>query len=200
MYDFLKPNMEMRVNLLTRREKNVLEDFFTFVDVNSQPNGRSENSSGPRHYFLSKFTTIKQMRPTTMNVLGILLYVNSTVHSWNLVGGTCSNGSAHNWLKKNRPKVSVCPKQDYCDTCSQRKEQIRAKQTTINQLLAASADDKRSLEQSLERHRKEAEESHKYYAGINPRGVLGGKFPPQIVIFPPFSPPTKEIKKFELTS
>ena len=84
------------------------------------------------------------------------------------------NGSSHNWLKKYRPKVSVCPHQeDYCDTCSKKKEEIRAKQTTINCLLAAAAtdpseiscleDENRSFEESLERHRHEAEESHKDY-------------------------------------
>ena len=33
----------------------VMEDFLNFVDTNSQPNGRSADSSGPTYYFLPKF-------------------------------------------------------------------------------------------------------------------------------------------------
>ena len=35
----------------------VRQDFIEFVDINSQPNGRSADSSGPTAYFLPKFTT-----------------------------------------------------------------------------------------------------------------------------------------------
>ena len=34
----------------------VREDFLHFVDMNSQPNGRSTDSSSPTHYFIPKFT------------------------------------------------------------------------------------------------------------------------------------------------
>lgn len=34
-----------------------MEDFLRFVDMNSQPNGRSADLSGPTYYFLSKFST-----------------------------------------------------------------------------------------------------------------------------------------------
>ena len=37
---------------------SVMEDFLTFVDANSQPNGRSADSSGPTYYFISKFSTL----------------------------------------------------------------------------------------------------------------------------------------------
>ena len=51
----------------------------------------------------------------------------------------CSNGLSHNWLKAHRPKVCICSHQeDYCDTCSHRKTEIHAKQTTINRLLQLS--------------------------------------------------------------
>lgn len=89
----------------------------------------------------------------------------------------CSNGSSHNWLKAHRPKVGICPHQeDYCDTCSRRKTEIHAKQTTINRLLQstnANPDDVKKLEdevaalkQTLENHRREAQESHKYYTEV----------------------------------
>lgn len=35
------------------------EEFLEFVDANSQPNGRSADSSGPTIYFIPKFTTIQ---------------------------------------------------------------------------------------------------------------------------------------------
>ena len=38
---------------------SIMNDFLTFVDQNSQPNGRSEDSHGPTRYFISKFTTIQ---------------------------------------------------------------------------------------------------------------------------------------------
>lgn len=85
--------------------------------------------------------------------------------------GECSNGSSHNWLKKYRPKHAVCPHQeDYCDTCTSRKEQINAKQTTINRLRQAGAttpeeiqqleEEVKALGQSLENHREEAQAGH----------------------------------------
>ena len=158
----------------------MLDDFLTFVDTNSQPNGRSEDSSGPTSYFLPKFTTIQAPKQ------GISHYQErlkrSVVGEFNRAQveagrGSCSNGTSHNWLKKYRPKLSVCPhKEDYCDTCSKRKEEIRARQTTINRLLASAAtdpseisrleDEKRSFERSLESHRHEAEQAHKYYIEV----------------------------------
>lgn len=41
---------------------SVMESFLQFVDVNSQPNGRSEDSTGPTFYFLPKFTTIQKLK------------------------------------------------------------------------------------------------------------------------------------------
>ena len=37
----------------------VHDDFIKFVDMNSQPNGRSADSSGPTHYFSPKFTSVQ---------------------------------------------------------------------------------------------------------------------------------------------
>ena len=99
----------------------VLDDFLTFVDTNSQPNGRSDDSSGPTRYFLSKFSSIqtpKKDLPQYEEKLARSVVAEFNRSQVELGRGTCSNGSAHNWLKKHRPKVAVCPhKQDYCDTC-----------------------------------------------------------------------------------
>ena len=146
----------------------VLNDFLAVVDANSQPNGRSGDSSGPTHYFISKFATVQAPKPDCSCYQERLK--RSVVGEFNRTQreagmGTCSNGSSHNWLKKYRPKLSICLHQeDYCDTCSKLKEEIRAKQTTINRLLAsASADpneisllenDKMSLSQALDTKRQ----------------------------------------------
>ena len=42
---------------------SVQQDFLEFVDLNSQPNGRSADSTGPTRYFLPKFTTIQTPKP-----------------------------------------------------------------------------------------------------------------------------------------
>ena len=158
-------------------KKSVSDDFLAFMDLNSKLNRRSEDSSGPTPYFLPKFTTIQTPKPGTSHYEERIK--RSVVGEFNRAEtearkGTCSNGTSHNWLKKYRPKVSVSPHQeDYCDTYSKRKEQIRAKQTAIDRLLAAAAtdpgeisrleDEKTSFKQALERHRHEAEKVHKYY-------------------------------------
>ena len=118
------------------------ERFLDFVDNNTQPNGRSADSSGPTHYFLPKRTTIQTPK------VGVTHYEErlsrSVVGEFNRVQqesgqGVCSNGSTHNWLKAHRPKVGICPHQkDYCDTCSRKKNEIHAKQMTINRLLQSS--------------------------------------------------------------
>ena len=46
---------------------SVMEDFLLFVDVNSQHNGRSADSSGPTSYFLPKFSTIQVPKPDVPN-------------------------------------------------------------------------------------------------------------------------------------
>ena len=46
-------------------KKTVMDDFLTFVDINSQPNGRSDDSSDPTRYFLPKFTTVQVPKPGT---------------------------------------------------------------------------------------------------------------------------------------
>ena len=93
--------------------------------------------------------------------------MNSIVHSCNLDEVLVPMGALR---KKHRRQCILTSRTTATPVVRGRN---RLKQTTTNRLLAASAsepedisrlqDDKRSLEQSLERHRKETEESHKYY-------------------------------------
>ena len=156
-------------------KSSVKEDFLSFVDINSQPNGRSADSSGPTFYFLAKFTTIQSPKKDVANYEQRVQ--RSVVGEFNRSQrererGECSNSLSHYWLKE-RPKVAISPHQtDYCDTCKKRNIEIHAKQTTINRLLQSSnadpeevkiEDDMTAIKQSLENHRQEAQGAHTYY-------------------------------------
>ena len=159
-----------------KSKSSVMEDFLNFV--NSQPNGRSADSSGPTQYFLPKFKSLQtptKDSPQYQERLSWSVVVEFNRAQREAGRGECSNGSCHNWLKQHRPKHSICPhKEDYCDTSAQKNTEIRAKQTTLNRLQQAAAslpqdlehlDDKiEALQRSLENHRKEAEKSHDYYS------------------------------------
>ncbi len=71
----------------------------------------------------------------------------------------------------------MCPhKEDYYDTCARNNAETRAKQTTLNRLQQAAVslpeglkrleDEIEAIRQSMEIHRKEAEESHQYYSEV----------------------------------
>ena len=107
-------------------KSSVMQDFLLFVDINSQPNRRSADSSGPTHYFLPKFTTIQMPKAGTPHFeeRAMRSVVGEFNRSQGEAGkGTCSNGSSHNWLKTHKPRVSICPHQeDYCDKCAKRQQ------------------------------------------------------------------------------
>lgn len=160
-----------------------LQEFLQFVDNNSQPNGRSADSTGPTSYFIPKFTAIQMPKPTVSHYDERLC--RSVVGEFNRTQREkgrqeISNGSSHNWLKAHRPKVAICPHQeDYCDVCSKSKSLVHSKQTTINRLLQsanASAEDIKKLEEELkslkednENHRDDARMSHEHYVEAKSR-------------------------------
>ena len=159
---------------------SVMNDFLTFVDQNSQPNGRSADSYGPTHYFLSKFTTIQTPKQGVCNYSeraqrSVVAEFNRAQRMAGKEG--CSNASASNWLHKQRPKVAICPhKQDYCDFCAKNNASIHAKRTTLNRIRqsgSASTEDQKkleddiaALERELEEHRTKARLSHEKYIEI----------------------------------
>ena len=155
-------------------KSSVMADFLKFVDANSQPNGRSADSHGPTHYFISNFSTIQIPKSDVPNygervrrsVVGEFCKAQSEEGK-----SGCSNGSASNWLHTHRPKVAICPhKQDYCDTCSKLNAQVHSKRTTLNRIRqsgSASVEDQQDLEAEIkelecqhETHRKEAQLCH----------------------------------------
>ena len=114
------------------------QDFLNFVDINSQPNGRSAESSSATHYFLPKFRTIQTPKAGVSNFE--LRVKQSLVGEFNRAQteqqkSIISNYSASVWLKKERPKHAIYPhKLDYCDTCAKQNELLRSKQTILNRI------------------------------------------------------------------
>lgn len=156
------------------------EQFLEFVDLNTQPNGRSADSSGPTMYFIPKFSTIQTPKRTVPHYEERVS--RSVVGEFNRIQREMgrkeiSNGSSHNWLKTFRSKVGICPHQeDYCDTCSKSKAAISAKQTTINRLKQSAQaspeeimkleDEIKSIRQENEKHRDDANQCHAYYVKV----------------------------------
>ena len=154
---------------------DTLKDFLTFIDTNSQPNGRTTESYCPTHYFLSKFTTIQISKTTAKNYDHRC--ATSLVGEFNRIQReqnkpTISNYSASTWLKKHRPKYALCPhKLDYCDTCAGLKNQIQSSDMRLKRLLQSGSSssteikeietEKEQLQSSLNTHREEASDSHK---------------------------------------
>ncbi len=48
-------------------ETATMDEFLSFVDNNCQPNGRTAQSHGPMHYFISKFSTIQMPKKGVAN-------------------------------------------------------------------------------------------------------------------------------------
>ena len=132
-----------------------MNDILEFVDVNSQPNGCSADSTGPTFYFLPNFSTTQTPKSGITNYeerarRSVVEFNRSQREAGK---GECSNASSHNQLKKHRPKHAVCPHQeDYCDTCAEMKTKISSQQTII--------------------HREEAKGAHDYYQKVTVYSVL----------------------------
>ena len=125
--------------------------FLNFVDLNSQPNGCSADSTSATHFFLLKFRTIQTPKVGVSSFEERLK--QSLVGEFNhtqteLQKPTISNYSASTWLKKERPKYSIYPhKLDYCDTCARKKELLRSKQTALNRIRQTGSTDGNQMNQ-----------------------------------------------------
>ena len=67
----------------------------------------------------------------------------------------CSDGSAWNWLKQDRPKHALYPhKSDYCDFCARKSEEINRQRTTLNRIRqsgSSSEEDQKAIEEEIKR-------------------------------------------------
>ena len=144
---------------------SIKESFLSFVDNNSQPNGRRLDSRNPTHYFFPKFRTISEHK---CNVSAYNEKVKtSLVSEFNRAQretglGTISSQTAITWLKSERPKIALYPHQsDYCDYCSKLKVEIQSCQQRISRLLQGGSctseeiqelKKKEDLEKDMEEH------------------------------------------------
>ena len=117
----------------------ILERFIAFVDKNSAPNGRKEGSYGKTYYFDRKFTQIRTPNKTDPQFQykskhSVLHEFNRTLAEDGLQ--TISVGTFHNWLKKYRRYIGICPSMsDYCDTCKELEEEICRCRQRVNRLI-----------------------------------------------------------------
>ena len=121
------------------KEHLIKEQFLKFIDNNSASNGRKEGSSGKTFYFDRKFTQIRSPDKNDPQFdykcrHSVLVEFNRTLTDMGLA--TVSVGTFHNWLKKHRPYVGICPSMsDYCDKCKEFEEEISRCQQVLNRLI-----------------------------------------------------------------
>lgn len=120
------------------KSDEVLQKFFQFVDANSASNGRKEGSHGKTFYFDRKFTQIRTPNKDDpqneyKSKHSVLFEFNRTLAEEGLK--PISTGTFHNWLKKYRPFVGICPSMsDYCDKCKEFEQEISRYQQIANRL------------------------------------------------------------------
>ena len=88
------------------------DEFIRFVDMNSQPNGRLADTSGLTRYFSPQFTSLQMPGAGVSHYeerkrISVVGKFNRSQHESGR--GEISNGSSHNLLKADRPKVAICP-------------------------------------------------------------------------------------------
>lgn len=119
-------------------KEDLLPRFLSFVDNNSQPNGRRIGSHGPLWFFNSKFNRINAPsagetdKPENWKRRSLVYEFNKTLEDNK---SSISNGTAKKWLKAYRPKHAICPrKTDYCEICFECQEQKRRHETIAMRL------------------------------------------------------------------
>jgi len=110
------------------KEEDILPRFLSFIDNNSQSNGRRVGSHGPLYFINSKFDRINAPsiseldKPENWKRRSLVYEFNRTLGN----NKSISNGTAKKWLKSYRPKHAISPKRtDYCEMCAECQEQKR---------------------------------------------------------------------------
>jgi len=114
------------------RKEDITPRFISFIDNNSQSNGRRIGSHGPLYYLNSKFNRINAPsaheadKPESWKRRSLVYEFNKTLED----NRSISNGTAKKWLKAHRPKHAISPrKTDYCEMCVECQEQKRRHET-----------------------------------------------------------------------
>lgn len=170
-------NLALLFRISNHAETSVMEDFLTFVDANSQPNGRHSGSYSAQFFFHPKFSRIAPPKEGEKNFeekchSSVVFEFNRAQRE--IGKGTCGPTAATEWLKKFRPKTALHSSMtDYCDTCKQLKEEISRVQAITNRLqqsgsaseseLRECEEKKLSLEEERKHHKKTASEAREFF-------------------------------------
>lgn len=176
----------LHLNVFKKRTQKMaqLERFKSFIMANAVPTGRRQR--GKTHYLLPSIRRIRpsklndsnndalRARHTEMTYESLTHRFNETLSALEPPLATVSHDTICRWLKEYFPRYGVSPVQsDYCDTCSEIKQQIdsarRAKQHLLDSGNAAVADISakeiliNSYEANLRQHRDLATKEQEEY-------------------------------------
>lgn len=118
-------------------KKEAKSDFLTFIDINSQPNGWSADSTLATHFFLPKFRTVQMPKKGVPNyeervqqsIVGVFNQAQTEKQR-----ETISDYSTSTWLKCERPKHSTYPQKSWLLQLLCQKEELLRNQTTLNHI------------------------------------------------------------------
>ena len=156
---------------------SILQDFLSFVDNNSTPNGRAVGSHCATSYLLPKFRRINPPAPNEKDAdekseASLTCEFNRAQES---VGkGTISKFTVQNWMKTYRPKVAIHPhRTDYCDTCKRLEMEISRAQQVLKRLQQSGSatqiqlqeleDEKEAKSAELADHKKDASKAQEFH-------------------------------------
>jgi len=159
-------------------KKETIDRLFTFIDTNSQANGRQKgkthyiDASFTRFYLPSKNLIEHPTKPwSEAKLKRCFLYVFNRQQT-EMQGQTISNGTLFALLRTERfKKYAIFPhKSDYCGTCDELKLKIRQCIAILNRADTVQGQDrvnyevkKEKLVQELQEHRAEAQKEKDYY-------------------------------------
>lgn len=118
-------------------KEDIIPRFLSFIDNNSQSNGRRVGSHGPLFFINSKFNRINAPstkeadKPEEWKRRSLVYEFNKTLEG----NKSISNGTAKKWLKIYRSDHAISPrKTDYCEMCCECQEQKRRHETIAMRL------------------------------------------------------------------
>ena len=167
----LRSSPKLHKGKSNNNKEEILPLFLSFIDNNSQANGRRVGSHGPLYFLNSKFDRINAPssrevnKPENWKRRSLVYEFNSSLEN----DKSISNGTAKKWLKIYRPKHAISPKKtDYCEMCVECLEQKRRHETIALRLQQeGNSSEKKILEnQALAESYGLLLEEHKMDAGF----------------------------------
>jgi hypothetical protein len=128
----LRSSLKLHKGKSNNNKENLLPQFLSFIENNSQSNGRRIGSHGPLYFLNSKFDRInapsinEANKPENWKRRSLVYEFNRTLEG----NKSISNGTAKKWLKTYKPKYAISPQQtDYCEMCAECQEQKKRHET-----------------------------------------------------------------------